>query len=128
MLWFAPRKARTGWSKPNKERVERMIAAGQMHAAGLAKIEAAKADGSWSALDAVEELQIPPDLAVALASLPNAVSNFDAFPRSVKLGILEWILIAKRPQTRLARITETAQMADKNERANQWRDKKKTSQ
>jgi hypothetical protein len=48
MLWFAPRKPRTGWSKPNKERVERLIQAGLMTPAGLAKIENAKADGSWS--------------------------------------------------------------------------------
>jgi uncharacterized protein YdeI (YjbR/CyaY-like superfamily) len=121
LLWFAPRKPRTGWSRPNKVRIERMMAAGRMAPAGLAKIEAAKADGSWAALDAIENLEIPADLAAALAVYPNATTNFDAFPRSVKRGILEWISTAKRAETRAKRITETAQLAEQNARANQWR-------
>ena len=56
MLYFAPRKGGTGWSEPNKERVERLITTGLMMPAGLAKVEAAKKDGTWSALDAVEAL------------------------------------------------------------------------
>ncbi|MCU0510259.1 MAG: YdeI/OmpD-associated family protein [Anaerolineae bacterium] len=120
MLWFAPRKPRTGWSKPNKERVERLIAQGRMTPAGLAKIEAARADGSWSKLDAVEALEIPPDLAAALAAVPGAASNFDAFPRSAKRGILEWIVQAKTPGTRAKRVEETARLAGDNIRANQW--------
>ena len=66
MLWVAPRRAGSGWSRPNKERVERLLAAGLMTLAGLVKIEAAKEDGSWYALDAVEALEVPPDLAAAL--------------------------------------------------------------
>lgn len=121
MLWFAPRKAKTGWSRLNKQRVERMIAADNMHPAGLTKIEAAKADGSWSALDAIEALEIPPDLAEAFAAYPNAADNFEAFPRSVKRGILEWIATAKRAETRAKRVEETARLAAQNIRANQWR-------
>ncbi len=121
LLWFAPRKPRTGWSRPNKERVERLIAAGLMTDAGLAKIEAAKQDGSWSLLDAVEALEIPPDLEAALAAYPAARQHFDAFPRSVKRGILEWILNAKTAATRSKRIEETARLAEENKRANQWR-------
>jgi uncharacterized protein YdeI (YjbR/CyaY-like superfamily) len=120
MLWFAPRKARTGWSRPNKERVERFIADGRMMPAGLAKVEAAKADGSWTKLDGVEALEIPPDLAGALAAVPNAAANFDAFPRSARRGILEWILQAKTVATRSKRIEETARLAGDNIRANQW--------
>jgi uncharacterized protein YdeI (YjbR/CyaY-like superfamily) len=121
MLWFAPRKPGTNWSKINRDRVEKLIAAGLMAPAGLAKVEAARQDGSWSALEPVEALQIPPDLAAALAARPNASRNFDAFPRSVKRSILEWISIAKRPETRLMRIEETARLAEDNIRANQWR-------
>ena len=123
LLWFAPRKAKTGWSRPNKERVERLLAAGLMHPAGLAKIEQAKADGSWTALDAIEDLQLPADLVAAMVALPPAEANFVAFPRSAKRGILEWIHTAKRPETRAARIAETARLAQNNERANQWRGK-----
>ncbi len=124
MLWFAPRKPRTGWSKVNKERVERLIAAGQMAPAGVARIEAAKEDGSWYALDAVEALEIPGDLGEALAAQPPAAQYFEAFPRSVKRSILEWITAAKTTETRAKRIAETARLAAQNQRANQWRGSK----
>jgi uncharacterized protein YdeI (YjbR/CyaY-like superfamily) len=121
MLWFAPRNPGTGWSRPNKERVERLMAAGLIAPAGLAKIEAAKRDGTWSALDAIEDLELPPDLVAALAAIPPAHEHWDAFPRSVKRGILEWIATARRPETRAKRVEETAQLASENRRANQWR-------
>lgn len=121
MLWFAPRKAGTGWSRPNKERVERMIAAGLMTPAGQAKVDAAKADGSWTALDAIENLEIPVDLAQALDGYADARTHFEAFPRSVKRGILEWIANAKTAPTRAKRVDETARLAQENRRANQWR-------
>src|SRR5690349_21032027 len=89
MLWMSPRKPGTGWSRPNKERIERLTATGLIAPAGLAKIEAARKDGSWEALDAVEALEIPPDLEKALASYGAAKQNFEAFPRSVKRAILE---------------------------------------
>ncbi len=123
MLWLAPRKPKTGWSKPNKLRVEALIAARRMTAAGLAVVEAAKRDGSWQALDAVEALEVPPDLAAALAARPAAAACFEAFPRSAKRGILEWIANARRTETRAKRIEETAMLAARNERANQWRPK-----
>jgi uncharacterized protein YdeI (YjbR/CyaY-like superfamily) len=121
LLWFAPRKAGTGWSKLNKERVEKLIGQGLMMPAGLAKVEAAKQDGSWSALDAIEALEIPSDLEAAFAAYAEAKQNFEAFPRSVKRGILEWIAAAKKPETRAKRINETAKLAAQNLRANQWR-------
>lgn len=121
MLWFAPRKRGTGWSKLNKTRVEYAISTGIMMPSGLSKVEAAKKDGSWNALDAVEALEIPPDLARILAKHDTATENFDKFPRSVKRGILEWIGNAKTTDTRTKRIAETADLAAINQRANQWR-------
>jgi uncharacterized protein YdeI (YjbR/CyaY-like superfamily) len=121
LLWFAPRKKETGWSKLNKERVERLIEQELMMPAGLAKVEAAQADGSWNALDAIEALEIPLDLEQALIAHGDAKQNFGAFPKSVKRGILEWIASAKKPETRAKRIAETAQLAAQNLRANQWR-------
>jgi uncharacterized protein YdeI (YjbR/CyaY-like superfamily) len=120
LLWFAPRKPGTGWSKPNKERVARLIAAGLMAPAGLAKVEAAQADGSWNALDAVEALDLPADLEQALTVDPAAQRYWDAFPRSVKRGILEWIASAKTSSTRARRVDETVRLAAENRRANQW--------
>jgi uncharacterized protein YdeI (YjbR/CyaY-like superfamily) len=120
MLWIAPRKAGSGWSRPNKEHIEKMIAAGQMAQAGMAKVEAAQKDGSWYALDAVEALEIPPDLDMAFAANPGARQYFEAFPRSAKRAILGWISTAKKPETRARRIEETVRLAAENQRANQW--------
>lgn len=121
LLWMAPRKKKTGWSQANKERVERMIAAGKVTQAGLAKIEAAKEDGSWDKIKSAEALEIPPDLAALLEADPVAKGYFDAFPRPVKRSILEWIGNARRPETRQKRLEETARLAARNIRANQWR-------
>jgi uncharacterized protein YdeI (YjbR/CyaY-like superfamily) len=121
MVWFTPRKKGTGWSKINKDRVEKLIKAGLMSAPGLAKVEAAKQDGSWNALDAVEALEIPSDLEKAFSKNITARGYFEAFPRSVKRSILEWISSAKRTETRAQRIEETVTKAEQNIRANQWR-------
>ena len=121
MLYFSPRKPRSGWSRPNKLRIEKLIKAGLMTPAGQAKIDAAMKDGSWSKLDAVESLTIPDDLRLALQKHPPAATHFDAFPRSAKRGILEWITQAKRPETRAKRVHETATLAAENVRANQWK-------
>ena len=121
MLWFAPRKRGSGWARTNKARIERLTAAGLMAPAGLAVIEAAKADGSWTLLDDVENLVVPDDLAAAFAAHPPAQQHWDAFPRSVRRAILEWIVQAKRAETRANRVAEAAAKAQVNERANQWR-------
>ena len=121
MLLLSPRRAGSAWSRPNKLRAEKMIAAGRMTKAGLAKIVEAKRDGLWTKLDAVEALVVPKDLAAAFKAHPASRANWDAFPRSAKRGILEWIEQAKKPETRAKRVLETASKASKNERANQWR-------
>jgi len=92
-----------------------------MTPAGLSRIEEAKKNGLWSRLDGVDALEVPADLAAALKAHKPAAANWEAFPRSVKRGILEWILQAKRPETRARRVAETAVRASRNERANQWR-------
>lgn len=121
MLWCAPRKTGSKWSGLNKTRVDKLLTAGLIEPAGLAKIEIAKQDGTWNALDKVEALEIPEDLEKALAANRDAQKYFNEFPRSVKRAILEWILNAKRPETRAKRIAETTELAAKNIRANQWR-------
>lgn len=121
MLLVTPRKPASGWSRVNKQRVEHLLAAGLMRPAGLAVVEAAKVSGAWTALDDVEELREPSDLRAALDDVPAARGHWDAFPRSVKRGILEWITAAKTDATRVRRITETAALAARGQRANQWR-------
>jgi uncharacterized protein YdeI (YjbR/CyaY-like superfamily) len=116
-LYFAPRKAGSGWASSNKERIERLRAAGLMRPAGEAVIDRAKADGSWTILDGPEAGVVPEDLAAALAGAPHARPNFDAFPPGVRKQILAWIATAKRPETRAARVQVTADRAARNERA-----------
>jgi uncharacterized protein YdeI (YjbR/CyaY-like superfamily) len=120
-LLCTPRKPRSGWSKVNKTRIEQLIAAGQMTHAGQQKIDAAKLDGSWKKLDAVDSLEVPTDLKKAFRSYKLAMTNFAAFPPSTRKGILEWIAQAKTDTTRARRVEETARLAEQNVRANQWR-------
>jgi uncharacterized protein YdeI (YjbR/CyaY-like superfamily) len=116
-LYFARRKPRSGWARTNKQRVEKLLAAGLMAPAGLAAIEVAKANGSWTLLDDVENLVVPDDLRAAFAASPPAAERWDAFPRSARRAMLEWIVQARRPETRAARIAEVAAAAARNERA-----------
>ena len=88
-----------------------------MAPAGLAAIERAKANGSWTLLDDVENLVVPEDLAAAFAANPPAAEHWAAFPRSARRVMLEWIVQARRPETRAARIAEIAAAAARNERA-----------
>jgi uncharacterized protein YdeI (YjbR/CyaY-like superfamily) len=115
--YYAPRKPGSGWAATNKARVERLIAEGRMAPAGLEAIERAKANGSWTLLDEVEQGLVPDDLARALVEHPPAATNFEAFPKSARRAILAWIAQAKRPETRKKRVAETAERAAANERA-----------
>ena len=116
-LYFAPRKPRSPWAATNKARVERLTAEGRMAPAGLAAIERARANGSWEVLDTVERLEIPADLAAALAAHPGAAANFAAFPPSGRKMQLAWVALAQRPETRASRIATIAEAAARNERA-----------
>src|SRR5918998_3783153 len=117
--WFAPRKQGSNWARSNKIRVERLERDGLMTDAGRAAIEAARADGSWSRLDDVENLIVPEDLGAAFDEHPGAREHWDAFPRSARRAILEWIVNAKRDETRRKRLRETAEAAARGERANE---------
>jgi len=116
MQWFSPRKRGSGWARSNKLRIERLLADGLMAEAGLARIEEARRDGSWTRLDAVEDLLVPDDLAAALADHPGAAERWEGFPPSVRRAALGWIVQAKRPETRARRVTETARLAARGER------------
>ena len=111
LQWFSPRRPGSIWSAPNKARVARLLAAGRMAPAGLAKIEAAKADGSWAILDKVDALEMPEDLAAALAASPAAEAEFAALTPSLQKQCLYWVLSAKREQTRAGRVAAVASAA-----------------
>lgn len=118
MLLLSPRRPGSPWSRINKQRVAKMIDDGLMRPPGLAVIEEAKADGSWTIYDEIEDLVIPGDLAAALAENETAAAHFDAFSDSSKKPILWWIKSAKQPATREKRIAETVRLAEHNIRAN----------
>jgi uncharacterized protein YdeI (YjbR/CyaY-like superfamily) len=122
---LTPRKPGSNWSRLNKQRVERLTAAGLMQPAGLAAIAEAKANGRWAALDQAETLAEPADLAAALDADLAARRHWDAFPRSARRAILEWIGNARTTATRQARIERTAADAARGIRANQWRQPKR---
>jgi len=111
---FTPRKPKSVWSKLNKQYIQELIEQGLMTQVGLEKIEAAKQDGSWNSLDAIEALTIPIDLKQALEANSSANHNFEAFSNSLKKNILFWIDSAKRPETRLKRIEQTIISAAQN--------------
>lgn len=121
MLRISPRNPRSAWSAVNRAKAARLIEAGLMTPAGQAVIDAARASGRWDALAETDSLSLPPDLAHALDEQGQARAHFERFPPSVRRGILEWIVSAKRAATRAARIAQTAELAARNERANQWR-------
>jgi uncharacterized protein YdeI (YjbR/CyaY-like superfamily) len=106
MLRFSRRKPGSGWAGSNKERIARLEAAGLMAEAGIRAVEAARADGSWTALDDIEALVVPDDLAAALAAAPGAREAFDGATSSVRKMILAWIAQARRPVTRASRIAD----------------------
>lgn len=118
--FFARRNPKSKWSALNKQRVARLLKEGRMTPAGMALIEEAKSNGAWVALDEVETITLPKELVEAFKINTEAAKHFNAFPRSVKRGILEWISSAKRDETRNKRILETVQSAEKNIRANQY--------
>jgi len=111
LQWVSPRRPGSIWSAPNKARVARLLAAGRMAPAGLAKIEAAQADGSWEILDKVEALELPEDLAVALAGAPEAAPGFAGLAPTLQKQCLYWVLSAKRAQTRAGRVASVVAAA-----------------
>lgn len=119
--FFTKRKARSTWSKINKAKVQKLIEEGSMMAAGLKIIELAKENGSWSVLDEVEELTVPIDLEEEFKKHPGSKTYFLGLSKSVKKMILQWLVLAKRTETRQKRIAEIAELAAQKLKPKQFR-------
>ena len=119
--FFSKRKSTSVWSKINKEKIERLTSEGLMTKAGYDCIERAKQNGSWSILDEVEELIIPKDLEKAFKTNRGSKVFFLSLSRSVRKSILQWLVMAKRPETRQNRITEIAELAAQKLKPKQFR-------
>ena len=120
-LYMSPRKPGSVWSRLNKQRIRKLIKDGSMTPTGLAKIETAKKDGSWTQLDAIDKLVMPEDLLEQFSANAEARRNFEAFSDSSKKMILFWIASAKREETRRKRIDETVRLAAQNIKAAHYR-------
>ena len=115
-LRFTPRNPRGAWSNVNRELVERLTAQGLMTPPGQAAVDLAKRTGTWSVLADAQNGVVPDDLRERLAADEAAAGHFDAFSRSARRAILEWIARAKRPETRQRRIARTVECAARNVR------------
>ncbi len=120
MQFLCKRKPNSGWSKINKAKVERLIAEGLMTKAGYQSIETAKQNGSWVIFDDVEELTIPNDLDEQFKALPGAMDYFLSLSRSVRKSMLQWLVLAKLPETRQKRIVEIAEHAAQKRKPKQF--------
>lgn len=102
--FFSKRKPKSNWSRINKQKIEKLFVEGKMTAAGINSIEIAKENGSWTILDDIEALVIPPDLETELAA--NTVANefFEDLSKSIKKQILYWLISAKKEETRSKRL------------------------
>lgn len=114
MHYLSPRKPNSIWSAVNKAHVERLIAEKRMTPAGLERIAIAKANGSWTSIDAAEAMEMPADLLRALKKDRTALKHYEAFPRSTRKFILTWVGSAKTEATRSKRIRETVELAAQN--------------
>lgn len=119
--FFCKRKPTSNWSKINKAKVQRLTEEGLMAEAGLKSVEIAKQNGSWSILDEVEELIVPKDLKEAFQLQPGSEQFFNILSKSVKKMILQWIVLAKRAETRQKRIIEIAELAAQKLKPKQFR-------
>ncbi|MGN6269343.1 MAG: YdeI/OmpD-associated family protein [Sphingomonas sp.] len=116
LIRFTPRKPRSKWSANNRKRAEELAAGGRMAPAGLAEIEAAKADGRWDAAYASQgKAEVPDDLAAALDAEPRARAFFDTLTGANRYAILYRVHDAKKPETRAARIVKFVAMCARGE-------------
>lgn len=116
-LRFTPRRAKSKWSKVNRERVARLIAAGRMQPAGLAAITAAQADGRWdAAYDSPKNATVPPDLQAALDASPAASAFFATLDSRNRYAILHRIATVKQAATRAKRIRQYVEMLARQEK------------
>jgi uncharacterized protein YdeI (YjbR/CyaY-like superfamily) len=113
---FTPRRARSSWSERNVGHVERLLAEGRMQAAGLEQVERAKADGRWEqAYPGQARIELPDDLAAALAANPRAQATFATLSSQNRYSVLYRLHEAKRSDTRARRIERYVAMLARGE-------------
>jgi uncharacterized protein YdeI (YjbR/CyaY-like superfamily) len=117
MMWFAPRRPGSTWTRINKGRIARLEAAGLLEPAGAAAVAVAKETGRWTLMDEVEDLVVPDDLAAAFDRHPGSREHWESWSASARKMILAWIVVARRPETRAGRVETTAEKASRGVKA-----------
>ncbi len=112
--YFTKRKAKSNWSKVNKDKVKTLIKQGLMEEQGYKSIEIAKENGSWTILDEVEALIIPEDLKKEFENHKGAIEHFDSLSKSARKTLLYRLVSAKRKDTRQKRILEIVESVSNN--------------
>jgi uncharacterized protein YdeI (YjbR/CyaY-like superfamily) len=113
---FTPRRARSAWSQRNVAIITRLIAEGRVQHAGLAAVEQARASGRWeSAYAGQRTIEVPADLAAALAAEPRAQAMFEILTSQNRYAVLHRLQGAKRRETRLRRIEQFVAMLARGE-------------
>lgn len=114
---FTPRRPRGRWSKINREKAEALIESGRMRPAGLAEVEAAKADGRWeAAYEGQKSAQVPPDLRQELDARPAAREFFESLDSANRYAIVYRLGEAKKPETRERRLRKFIAMLERGEK------------
>jgi uncharacterized protein YdeI (YjbR/CyaY-like superfamily) len=114
---FTPRRPRGRWSKINREKPEALIAAGQMRPAGLAEVEAAKADGRWeAAYEGQRTAKVPDDLQRELDASPAAATFFAGLDSANRYAVVYRLNDAKKPETRERRLRKFVAMLERGEK------------
>ena len=113
---FTPRRPSSAWSRRNVEIVERLSKEGRMHPAGVVEVERAKAEGRWqAAYQGQAKIEVPHDLAQALANEPKASTMFENLSAQNRYAILYRVETAKRQETRAKRIEQFVEMLARGE-------------
>lgn len=114
---FTPRKPRSLWSRINVDKVARLVAEGRMRPAGLREVEAAKADGRWdAAYEGAARMQVPPELATALARNRKARAFFETLDRTNRYAFCFRVATAMKPETKRARVERFVAMLGRGEK------------
>ena len=114
---FTPRRAKSKWSKINREKIEALGKAGRMKPAGLAEVELAKADGRWAAAySSPANVTEPADLKKALKASPKAAEFWAKLNKSNRYAVIYQLEDAKKPETRIRRLEKFMGMLERGEK------------
>jgi uncharacterized protein YdeI (YjbR/CyaY-like superfamily) len=114
---FTPRRAKSKWSRINRDKIEELTKQGRMKPAGLEQVELAKADGRWEAASAPpSSMEVPDDLRAALDASPKAAEFWAGLNKSNRFAILYQLQDAKKPETRARRLEKFVGMLERREK------------